>query len=153
MKLFVFSLFYICKKNLIRFNHDKFLSLPEENLALWLNSIVEQEGYIVEELEYNFVDTDTMLSLNQEYLNHDSDTDIITFDYTESNAIKAESYISCDALKKNAKLHAQTIENESLRLLSHALLHCLGYNDKTNEQKELMRSKEEDCINLFHVKH
>ena len=122
-------------------------------MALWLNSIVELEGYIVEELEYNFVDTDTMLSLNQEYLNHDSDADIITFDYTESNAIQAESFISCDALKKNAKLHAQTIENESLRLLSHALLHCLGYNDKTNEQKELMRSKEEDCINLFHVKH
>ena len=138
---------------MIRFNHDKFLSLAEDDLAHWLNRIVEQEGYIVEELEYNFVDTDTMLSLNQEYLNHDTDTDIITFDYTESKAIKAEAYISCDALKKNAKLHAQTIENESLRLLSHALLHCLGYNDKTNEQKELMRSKEEDCINLFHVKH
>lgn len=122
-------------------------------MALWLNSIVEHEGYIVEELEYNFVDADTMLSLNQEYLNHDTDTDIITFDYTESKAIKAEAYISCDALKKNAKLHAETIEGESLRLLSHALLHCLGYNDKTNEQKELMRSKEEDCINLFHVKH
>ena len=153
MKLFVFSLFYICKKSLIRFNHNKFLSLPEEDLALWINSIVEQEGYTVEELEYNFVDTDTMLSLNQEYLNHDTDTDIITFDYTESKAIKAEAYISCDVLKKNAKIYAQTIENESLRLLSHALLHCLGYNDKTNEQKELMRSKEEDYINLFHVKH
>ena len=138
---------------MIRFNHDKFLSLPEEDLALWLNSIVEQEGYIVEELEYNFVDTHTMLSLNQEYLKHDTDTDIITFDYTVSNAIKAEAYISCDALKKNAKIHVQSIESESLRLLSHALLHCLGYNDKTNEQKELMRSKEEDCINLFHVKH
>ena len=62
-----FSLFYICKKNLIRFNHNKFLSLPEEDLVLWLNSIVEQEDYTVEELEYNFVDTDTMLSLNQEY--------------------------------------------------------------------------------------
>lgn len=138
---------------MIRFNHNKFLSLPEEDLALWLNSIVEQEGYTVEELEYNFVDTDTMLSLNQEYLNHDTDTDIITFDYTESKAIKAEAYISCDVLKKNAKIYAQTIESESLRLLSHGLLHCLGYNDKTNEQKELMRSKEEDCINLFHVKH
>ena len=114
---------------------------------------MEQEGYTVEELEYNFVDTDTMLSLNQEYLNNDTDTDIITFDYTESMAIKAEAYISCDALKKNAKIHAQTVESECLRLLSHALLHCLGYNDKTNEQINLMRSKEEACINLFHVKH
>ena len=138
---------------MIRFYHKKVLSFPEEGFALWLNTIVEKEGYTVEELEYNFVDTDTMLALNQEYLNHDTDTDIITFDYTESKAIKAEAYISCDVLKKNAKIYAQTIESESLRLLSHALLHCLGYNDKTNEQKELMRSKEEDCINLFHVKH
>ena len=94
-----------------------------------------------------------MLSLNQEYLNHDTETDIITFDYTESKAIKAEAYISRDALKKNAIIHAQTIESESLRLLCHALLHCLGYNDKTSKQRELMSSKEEDCINLFHVKH
>jgi ssRNA-specific RNase YbeY (16S rRNA maturation enzyme) len=114
MKLFVFSLFYICKKNLIRFNHDKFLSLPEENLALWLNSIVEQEGYIVEELEYNFVDTDTMLSLNQEYLNHDTDTDIITFDYTESKAIKAEAYISCDALKKTLNYTRKLLKMKAL---------------------------------------
>lgn len=138
---------------MIRFNHNKFLSFPEEDLVFWLNSIVEQEGYTVDELEYNFVDSDTMLSLNKEYLNHEMDTDIITFDYTESKAIKAEAYISLDALKKNAKTYAQTVESESLRLLSHALLHCLGYNDKTNDQKELMRSKEEDCINLFHVKH
>ena len=125
----------------------------EEDLTLWLNSIVEEEGYIVEELEYNFVDTETMLLLNQEYLNHDTDTDIITFDYTESKRIRAEAYISCDALKKNAKIFTQTIENETLRLLSHALFHCLGYNDKTNEQKKLMRSKEENCIILFHVNH
>tara|TARA_B100001173_G_scaffold312520_1_gene334325 strand:+ start:83 stop:499 length:417 start_codon:yes stop_codon:yes gene_type:complete len=138
---------------LIRFNHDKFLALSEVDLALWLNIIAEQEGYTVEELEYNFVDLDTMLSLNQEYLNQDADTDIITFDYTESKVIKAEAYISGDTLRKNAKTHEQTIENEILRLLCHALLHCLGYNDKTNNQKQIMRLKEEDCINLFHVKH
>ena len=138
---------------MIRFNHDKFLTLPEADLVFWLNSIVEQEVYTVEQLEYNFVNTAIMLSLNQEYLNHDTDTDIITFDYTESKAIKAESYISCDALKQNSQINTQSIENETLRLLSHALLHCLGYNDNTSEQKELMRSKEEDCINLFHVKH
>jgi len=138
---------------LIRFNHYKFLALSEVDLVLWLNSITEQEGFTVEELEYNFVEADTMLSLNQEYLNHETDTDIITFDYTESKAIKAEVYISRDALKKNATIYAQTIENETLRLLCHSLLHCLGYNDKTNKQKELMRAKEEGCINLFHVKH
>jgi len=64
----------------------------------------------------------------------------------------AEVYISCPALQKNAELHSQNVENECLRLLSHAILHCLGYNDKTINQKQQMRSKEDDCINLFHVK-
>jgi probable rRNA maturation factor len=141
------------KKSLIQFNHDKFLPFAETDLAPWLNNIAQQEGYAVAQLEYNFVGADIMLSLNQEYLNHDTDTDIITFDYTESKVIKAEAYISYEALKKNAQTYSQTIEEETLRLLSHGLLHCMGYNDKINEQKELMRSKEEDCINLFHVKH
>ena len=138
---------------MIRFTHDNFLSLPEADLSQWLKVIAVQEGYEVQQLEYNFVDADTMLSLNKEYLNHDTETDIITFDYSEAKVINAEVYISCDTLKENAKIHAQTIDNECLRLISHALLHCLGYNDKTMEQKQMMRSKEEDCINLFHVKH
>lgn len=116
-------------------------------------SIAVREGYTIEEMEYNFVDADTLFRLNKEYLNHDTDTDIITFDYSDSKAIKAEVYISCDALKTNAEIHAQTAESECLRLLSHALLHCMGYNDKTNEEKEHMRLKEEGYINLFHVKH
>jgi probable rRNA maturation factor len=141
------------KKSLIRFNHDNFITLPEADLLQWLMSIAVREGYTIEEMEYNFVDADTLFRLNKEYLNHDTDTDIITFDYSDSKAIKAEVYISCDALKTNAEIHAQTAESECLRLLSHALLHCMGYNDKTNEEKEHMRLKEEDCINLFHVKH
>ena len=126
---------------------------PEFELGQWLAAIAEEEGYTIEEVEYNFVGADKMLLLNQEYLNHDIHTDIITFDYTETKALRAEVYISYPALKINAKSNGQTIENECLRLLSHAILHCLGYNDKSNDQKQHMRSKEDDCINLFHVKH
>ena len=125
----------------------------EPELAHWLITIAEKEGYSLDQLEYNFVDAETLLSLNQKYLKHDTDTDIITFDYTETKGIQAEAFISCPALLQNAKLNGQTIENEVLRLLSHALLHCVGYKDKTAEQKEVMRLKEEECINLFHVKH
>ena len=138
---------------MIRFNHDNFLTLPEADLQQWLISIALREGYAVEEVEYNFVDEKTLFSLNKKYLNHETHTDIITFDYSESKAIKAEAYISLDALKKNAVVYSQTIENECLRLISHALLHCMGHNDKTKEEKKQMRLKEEDCINLFHVKH
>lgn len=150
-------MFFLCsifaKKSLIRFIHDRFLTLSEADLARWLIHIAACEGYTVRELEYNFVDANTMLFLNQKYLNHSTDTDIITFDYTQTKAIIAEAFISYEALKKNARHHSQTVENELLRLLSHGLLHCLGYNDKTTEENKQMRSKEEDCINLFHVKH
>ncbi|MBT4825545.1 MAG: rRNA maturation RNase YbeY [Bacteroidetes bacterium] len=125
----------------------------EADLAHWLKTIALREGYTVDELEYNFVDADTLFTLNKEYLNHDTDTDIITFDYSESKSIKAEVYISCDALRNNARIHSQTVESECLRLLTHALLHCLGYNDKTTDEKDRMRSKEESYMNLFHVKH
>ncbi|MDC3238921.1 rRNA maturation RNase YbeY [Flavobacteriaceae bacterium] len=138
---------------MIRFTHDDFLMFPETDLAHWLKTIAAEEGHTVDELEYNFVEADTLLNLNKEYLNHDTDTDIITFDYTQNKSIKAEVYISYEALKNNAKIHGQTIESELLRLLSHALLHCIGYNDKTIDEKDIMRDKEEDCINLFHVKH
>ena len=138
---------------MIRFTHDDFLIFPETDLAHWLKTIAAEEGHTVDELEYNFVEADTLLNLNKEYLNHDTDTDIITFDYTQNKSIKAEVYISYEALKNNAIIHGQTIESELLRLLSHALLHCIGYNDKTIDEKDIMRDKEEDCINLFHVKH
>ena len=137
---------------MIRFTHDDFLIFPETDLAHWLKTIAAEEGHTVDELEYNFVEADTLLNLNKEYLNHDTYTDIITFDYTQNKSIKAEVYISYEALKNNAKIHGQTIESELLRLLSHALLHCIGYNDKTIDEKDIMREKEEDCINLFHVK-
>ena len=149
-------MFFLCfifeKKSLIRFTHDDFLIFPETDLAHWLKTIAAEEGHTVDELEYNFVEADTLLNLNKEYLNHDTYTDIITFDYTQNKSIKAEVYISYEALKNNAKIHGQTIESELLRLLSHALLHCIGYNDKTIDEKDIMREKEEDCINLFHVK-
>jgi probable rRNA maturation factor len=138
---------------LIRFTHKNFLMFQEADLAHWLKTIALREGYTVDELEYNFVDADTLFTLNKEYLNHDTDTDIITFDYSESKSIKAEVYISCDALRNNARIHSQTVESECLRLLTHALLHCLGYNDKTTDEIDRMRSKEESYMNLFHVKH
>ena len=138
---------------MIRFTHKNFLMFQEADLAHWLKTIALREGYTVDELEYNFVDADTLFTLNKEYLNHDTDTDIITFDYSESKSIKAEVYISCDALRNNARNHSQTVESECLRLLTHALLHCLGYNDKTTDEKDRMRSKEESYMNLFHVKH
>ena len=94
---------------MIRFTHKNFLMFQEADLAHWLKTIALREGYMVDELEYNFVDADTLFTLNKEYLNHDTDTDIITFDYSESKSIKAEVSISCDSLRNNARIHSQTV--------------------------------------------
>jgi len=105
-----------------------------------------EEGFKIDRLDYNFVDSKKMYSLNKDFLNHDTDTDIITFDYSQSKTIIAEVFISIETMIKNASENMQSIENESFRLLSHGLLHCMGYKDNTVEEKAIMRKKEEEFI-------
>ena len=104
------------------------------------------EGFEIDNIEYNFVDSKKILALNKDYLSHSADTDIITFDYSEKNIISAEVYISNDMMLENAKVNSQTVEDETVRLVSHALFHCLGYNDKSPTEKNIMRSKEDEFI-------
>ena len=137
---------------MIRFFHNKFLTLKEDELTLWLENIADAEDYIIDKIDYNFIDAEELLKLNKRHLEHDTDTDIITFDYSEGNNVLAEAFISTDALSENAHKFSQSVENESLRLIVHALLHCVGYNDKTDQDKNLMREKESFYIDLFHVK-
>ena len=126
--------------------------LKEDELTLWLENIADAEDYQIDKIDYNFIDAEELLKLNQRYLDHDTDTDIITFDYSEGNNVLAEAFISKDALNENAHNLSQSTENESLRLMAHALLHCVGYNDKTDQDKKLMREKESFYVDLFHVK-
>mgnify|MGYP005688192083 FL=1 len=126
--------------------------LKEDELTLWLENIADAEDYQIDKIDYNFIDAEELLKLNQRHLDHDTDTDIITFDYSEGNNVLAEAFISKDALNENAHNLSQSTENESLRLMAHALLHCVGYNDKTDQDKKLMREKESFYVDLFHVK-
>ena len=137
---------------MIRFFHNKFLTLKEDALAMWLEKIAHAEDYKIDKMDYNFIDAKVLLKLNERHLDHDTDTDIITFDYSEGNNVLVEAYISTDALNENAHSLSQSVENESLRLMVHALLHCVGYNDKTDQDKKLMREKESFYIDLFYVK-
>jgi rRNA maturation RNase YbeY len=137
---------------MIQFFHNDFLTLDNKQLSEWLVKVANKEGFIIQKLHYNFVDARKLYELNQKYLNHDNDTDILTFDYSVDNEISAEAFISHDALEQNAKINNQSIEKETLRLLSHALLHCFGHPDKSPDEKLFMRLKEEECIAMFHVK-
>ena len=129
----------------------KFIGLTNHSLnkgviSSMLLHFASSEGFEIDNIEYNFVDSKKMLSLNKDYLSHTSDTDIITFDYSEKNIISAEVYISKDMMLENAKENSQTVEDETVRLVSHALFHCLGYNDKSPTEKNIMRSKENEFI-------
>tara|TARA_B100000989_G_scaffold228670_1_gene175640 strand:+ start:4171 stop:4605 length:435 start_codon:yes stop_codon:yes gene_type:complete len=105
-----------------------------------------KNDFKIKKLEYNFVDLKAMRTLNLDFLNLDNHTDILVFDYTEQKNLIAEVYISLSMMKENAKKYNQSIENECVRLISHGLFHCLGYKDKTPDEKAAMRKMEEEFI-------
>tara|TARA_Y100001970_G_scaffold165341_1_gene202085 strand:+ start:22898 stop:23326 length:429 start_codon:yes stop_codon:yes gene_type:complete len=137
---------------MIKFSGLDFIKINKAKLKRLICNLVEENGCNVERVEYNFIGADRMAEINKEFLDHDYPTDIITFDYTADKLISAEIFISIDVLKENAAKNNQSVENEVIRLVFHGVLHCLGYKDKTKADKEIMRQKEDESINMFHVK-
>ncbi|MDA7693860.1 rRNA maturation RNase YbeY [Flavobacteriaceae bacterium] len=126
--------------------------LKNAELESVLMDFVREYKYTIGKLSYNFVSKEELLKMNQEYLNHDTHTDIITFDYSSQKTLSAEIFISMWAIRQSAKDENQTTENETLRVISHGVLHCMGLNDKKREEKAMMRKSENRFIELFHVK-
>jgi|TARA_B110000438_G_C15794470_1_gene642253 rRNA maturation RNase YbeY len=127
--------------------------IDEDRIKEWLISSALVYSASVKKLVYSFVSKEHMLSLNLKYLNHNTHTDILTFPYGTNKNIVAEVYISTEQTFENAKIFNQSIENETLRLISHGFLHCLGFHDKTKALKNKMSNEEDKMINMFHVKH
>lgn len=129
---------------MINFNNTTLFNLPSEaQLKTWLQSIIEQEGYNEGELNFLFCDDDHLHKLNVEFLNHDTLTDIITFDYNVGRQIYSDICISIDRVQDNALIHKVSSINELSRVMAHGVLHLCGYKDSTIEEKEEMRSKED----------
>lgn len=117
----------------------------------WLKAVIKSEGKEVGDLGYIFCNDEYLLEINEEYLDHDTFTDIITFDYSEDEYISAEIYISIDRVKENAKHYDVSFEDELRRVMVHGVLHCCGYGDSTKESKVAMRALETKKMELFHV--
>lgn len=113
---------------------------------------ISQQHFSVDQLVYNFVSQEELLEMNVNYLDHDTDTDIISFNYTSGESLRAEFFISLWAVERSAEEESQTIENECLRVLVHGILHCMGYNDRNSDEKSEMRKLEDNFIKMFHVK-
>ncbi|WP_108425115.1 rRNA maturation RNase YbeY [Flagellimonas amoyensis] len=121
------------------------------NYSDWITRILESESFVAGQIDYIFCTDDYLLELNKQYLNHDTLTDIITFDYTMANTISGDVFISTERVKENAETFGVEFTNELLRVMAHGLLHLIGYGDKSDEEKAVMRQKEEEKIKMFHV--
>ncbi|WP_298505585.1 rRNA maturation RNase YbeY [uncultured Maribacter sp.] len=137
---------------MINFNYEIGLEPFEEAIYEdWLLRILQSEGFLLGSLEYIFCGDAYLLKINQDYLNHDTYTDIITFDYTEGRIVGGDVFISVERVKENADQYEVDFINELQRVMAHGLLHLLGYKDKSKVEAALMRAKEEEKIKMFHV--
>ncbi|UCS94578.1 rRNA maturation RNase YbeY [Echinicola marina] len=133
------------------FQEDIKYNLPQKNLSKkWLRHIAQKEGFTISDLNYIFCTDEYLHQINIEYLNHDTYTDIITFDNSEEeNKIESDIFISIERVKENSKTEGQEFQKEILRVLSHGILHLCGYKDKSKEEALLMRKKEDESIDFF----
>jgi rRNA maturation RNase YbeY len=139
---------------MINYNYETdFRLLSEEKSSLWLKELISSEGKIEGDLSFIFCDDAYLLDINQKYLNHDTYTDIITFDYCEGDIISSDVFISVERVEENSKTFDVSFVKELTRVMAHGVLHLIGYNDKTDEQSVEMRKKEEEKIKMFHVEH
>ena len=136
---------------IIRFNN-----IPSFLDATLISNVIRdyivKSNYSIDKLVYNFVTQKEMLEMNKKFLNHSTHTDIISFNYTDAESLKAEFFISLWAIERSAEEEKQSIENECVRVLIHGPLHCMGYNDTSPDKKKEMRILEDDFIRMFHVK-
>lgn len=137
---------------MISFNYETDFEITNESqYQEWIAAIIESEDKTEGEINYVFCDDEYLLQKNIEFLNHDTLTDIISFDYTMGNLISGDIFISVERVKDNAKDYNVSFEDELRRVMVHGVLHYCGYKDKTEEDSQIMRSKEEEKMKLFHV--
>ena len=120
----------------------------ESSLVVWLNKVVVSERQEVEEINYIFCDDEYLHSLNLQYLDHDTLTDVISFQY-ESSQIRGDVFISIPRVKENASLFNVHFDQELRRVMVHGLLHLLGYKDKSNSDSKKMRAMEDKYLSII----
>lgn len=121
----------------------------EQATSDWIHQVITSEQYQVGDITYVFCNDEFLLDINQKYLQHDTYTDIISFDYRMGKTIHGEIYISVDRVADNAKVYKVSFHNELHRVMIHGILHFLGYGDKTKQEKEAMRHKENECLTML----
>lgn len=137
---------------MINFNYETDFNLDNEDaVAAWLGNVITSENKKEGEINYIFCDDEYLHKINVEYLDHDTLTDIISFDYSMGNELHGDIFVSIERVKDNAADFNVSFEEELKRVLVHGILHYCGYKDKGEAEELLMRSKEDEKIAMFHV--
>ena len=115
----------------------------------WLEDVIKTENKKLGEINYILCDDEYLLKVNQDFLDHDYYTDIITFDYVKGKTISGDIFVSLPRISDNAKTLVRDFNSEFHRVLAHGILHLMGYKDKTEEEITEMRQKEDFYLNVF----
>lgn len=118
----------------------------ESAIAGWLSQVVQAHKSTLGDINIIFCDDAALLQLNTAYLQHNTLTDIITFDYTEEGELSGDLFISIERATENAEIYTVTLGEELARLFVHGILHLVGYQDKTKEEKNAMTEKENEHL-------
>ena len=134
---------------MITFNSETTFNLNNEaKTILWIERVVVLEGFVIGEINYIFCDDAYLHKLNIDFLQHDTLTDVISFDNTIGKLISGDIYISIERVVENAKDYKVSFDEELHRVMIHGILHYCGYKDKTAADKQMMRSKEDYYLSL-----
>ncbi len=134
---------------MIRFFSESRFHYPEKRKTkAWFKALAQQHHAVAGNINFIFVDDCYILEINQNFLNHDDYTDIITFDYRDQNTLNSDIYISIERVADNAKSLNIDFLHELHRVMAHGVLHLIGYKDKTPSEKLEMRAQEEKALNL-----
>ena len=137
----------------IRFaTQDIDFDLPEaEKVKNWITEVVQRRQKAVGNISYLFCNDEYLLGVNRQYLNHDTYTDIITFDYVSADLISGDIMISIDRVGENAEKFGVPFEQELHRVVIHGVLHLLGQGDKSDAEAAEMRRQEEEALALWNT--
>jgi len=140
--------------NINFFYEEVDFTLDHQSLLIpWIEGIITRESHKeVSSINYIFCSDKFLHKINMEYLGHNTFTDIITFDNSEQEQdIDADIYISIERVQENSREYEVPLENELHRVMIHGILHLIGYKDSSNDEKQIIRKKENECLNLLKI--
>lgn len=133
------------------YSENEFVLQDQDVHSDWLKRVISSEGKKTGEISFIFCDDDYLLEINKKYLNHDTYTDIVSFDNSIGKILQGDIFISTERVAENAQTFDVNSQEELRRVMVHGILHFAGYKDKEEEEKTAMREKEDEKLEMFHV--